>query len=374
MVIRPLHIAALLAAALLAACAVPSAPRSPSGSHPIGVAGPMSGPYAVFGDPMEFGARLAIEDINAAGGVLGKPRVLEVGVDRCDPRRAVSVANSMAGRGIVLMAGHFCSGSSIPASLVYGEEGIVQISPASTNPALTDEGGAHVFRVSGRDDSQGVLAGRYIAANHGGQRIAIDHDGTAYGKGLADVARETLRAANVNEQVYRGIRAGQSDYPEVVAELESESIDVLYYGGYHTEAGLLISRLRKRGMDTLLIGADALVTDEFWDIAGPAGDGTLMSFGPDPRDFPAASAVVASARARGEEPDGYVLYTYAAIQAWAQAAERAGTTGHDAVIDVLRGGTFDTVLGKLGFDGKGDVTRIDTYVWYIWRNGTYGML
>ena len=153
----------------------------------IATAGPMTGQYASFGQQMKAGAEQAVEDINAAGGVNGEKIILSIGDDACDPKQAVAVANQMVSDGVVFMAGHFCSGSSIPASKVYEEEGIVQISPASTNPKLTDEGGPNVFRVCGRDDQQGMVAGAYLSDEaKGGKKVAIPHDKTAYGKGLAD--------------------------------------------------------------------------------------------------------------------------------------------------------------------------------------------
>ena len=148
----------------------------------IAVAGPMTGQYASFGEQMKAGAVQAVADINAAGGVLGEQLVLEVGDDACDPKQAVAVANQMSGKGVVFMAGHFCSGSSIPASTVYAEEGIVQISPASTNPKFTDErpnkdGGT--YRVCGRDDQQGSVAGAFLKSNFADKKVAFVHDKTA---------------------------------------------------------------------------------------------------------------------------------------------------------------------------------------------------
>ena len=339
----------------------------------IATAGPMTGQYASFGEQMARGAALAVQDLNAAGGVLGQQVQIVVGDDACDPRQAVSVANQMVNDGVVFMAGHFCSGSSIPASQVYTEEGILQISPASTNPALTDDGGDNVFRVCGRDDQQGLIAAQYLADNFSDANIAIIHDRTAYGQGLADATRASLNAAGVTEAVYEAYTAGESDYSALVTKLKSENIDVLYVGGYHTEAGLMVRQMREQGMDTQLISGDALVTDEYWSITGDAGEGTLMTFGPDPRKFPAAQRVVDRSRAQGYEPEGYTLYTYAAIQVWAQAVEMAGTTDLDPVIEALQSNTFSTVLGDITFDEKGDILQ-PAYVWYEWSGGTYNEL
>jgi branched-chain amino acid transport system substrate-binding protein len=337
----------------------------------IATAGPMTGQYASFGAQMKAGAEQAVEDINAAGGVLGQKLVLEIGDDACDPKQAVAVANQMAGKGVVFMAGHFCSGSSIPASSVYSEEGIVQISPASTNPKFTDERpGPGTYRVCGRDDQQGQVAGAFLADKFKDAKVAVVHDKTAYGKGLADQTKKYMEDAGKKASMYEAYTAGEKDYTALVSKLKSEGIGVLYVGGYHTEAGLMVRQMRDQGMDTVLMSGDALVTDEYWSITGDAGEGTLMTFSPDPRKNPDAAPLVEKFRAKGVEPEGYVLYTYAAIQAWAQATEAAGKTDFDPVVKALNDGTFKTVLGDLSFDDKGDVT-LPGYVFYEWKGGKY---
>ena len=317
----------------------------------IATAGPMTGQYASFGQQMKAGAEQAVADINAAGGVLGQMLQLEVGDDACDPKQAVAVANQMLSKGVVFMAGHFCSGSSIPASQVYAEEGIVQISPASTNPKFTDERpGDGVFRVCGRDDQQGQVAGAFLAENFGDKNIAILHDKTAYGKGLADETKKYLNEAGKDEVMYEAYTAGEKDYTALVSKLKQSNVDVLYVGGYHTEAGLMVRQMREQGMDTILVSGDALVTDEYWAITGDAGEGTLMTFSPDPRKNPDAAPLVEKFRAKGIEPEGYVLYTYAAVQIFAQAAEIAGSTDYEALVEALNGNDFNTVLGTLSFN------------------------
>ncbi len=339
----------------------------------IAVAGPITGQYASFGAQMKAGAEQAVEDINAAGGVLGEQLVLSIGDDACDARQAVAVANQMANEGVVFMAGHFCSHTSIPASEVYEKEEILQISPASSNPKLTEEGGDNVFRVSGRDDQQGQVAGDFLAETYGGKNIAIVHDKTVYGKGLADETKKALNGAGANEVLYEAYTAGEKDYSALVSKLKQNSIDVLYVGGYHTEAGLIVRQMREQGMDTLLVSGAALVTDEYWSITGDAGEGTLMTFYPDPRKNPAAADIVGRFRAKDIEPEGFVLYTYGAVQAFAKAAEAAGSTDLDPLIDQLRTAQFDTVLGEISFDGKGDVTA-PGFVFYEWKDGSYDYL
>ncbi|HHN68113.1 MAG TPA: branched-chain amino acid ABC transporter substrate-binding protein [Thermopetrobacter sp.] len=336
----------------------------------IATAGPMTGQYASFGKQMKNGAEMAVKDINAAGGVNGEKVVLKVGDDACDPKQAVAVANKFVGDGVKFVAGHFCSGSSIPASKVYEEEGIVMISPASTNPKLTDEGGPNVFRVCGRDDQQGKTAAEFIAKTFPDAKVAIFHDKTAYGKGLADEMRKRFHELGKKEAMYGAYTAGEKDYSALVSKLKQAKIDILYLGGYHTEAGLIVRQMRDQGMKTRLMSGDALVTQEYWAITGPAGEGTLMTFSPDPRKSPAAAEVVKKFEAAGINPEGYVLYTYAAIQVWKQAAEAAKSTDPAKVLPALQSGKFKTVLGELSFDKKGDVS-LPGYVVYEWKNGKY---
>jgi len=340
----------------------------------IGVAGPMTGQYASFGAQFRAGAEQAVEDINAAGGVNGEKLVLSVGDDACDPKQAVAVANQMAGEGVIFVAGHFCSGSSIPASAVYAEEEIIQISPGSTNPDLTDKRpGPGIFRTCGRDDQQGDVAGKFLAEHFKDKKVAFVHDKTAYGKGLADATLAVYEAAGGKPALYEAYTAGEKDYSALVSKLKAEDIGVLYVGGYHTEAGLMARQMKEQGMDTVLVSGDALVTDEYWAITGEAGEGTLMTFSPDPRKNEIAKPVVDKLLAAGRTAEGYSLYTYASIQAWAQAATAAKSTEFDAVVKALDEGKFDTVLGELEFDGKGDVT-LPGYVFYEWKDGKYDYL
>ncbi len=340
-------------------------------STPVAVVGPITGQYASFGAQMKNGGELAVEDINAAGGVFGKKLDLEIGDDACDPKQAVAVANQMTGNNVALVAGHYCSGSSIPASKVYAEANMVQISPASTNPAFTDNrAGPNIYRVCGRDDQQGGVAGKYIASHFADKNVAFVHDKTAYGKGLADETKKAMNEAGKQEAMYEAITAGEKDYSALVSKLKQANIDLVYFGGYHTEAGLIIRQMRDQGMNTILMGGDALITQEFWSITGPAGEGTLMTFSPDPRKNPAAAEVVKRFKDKGIEPEGYVLYTYAALQAWKQAAEKAKSIESADVVKAMNDTEFDTVIGKFKFNEKGD-PNLPPYAVYRWSNGTY---
>ena len=339
----------------------------------VASAGPMSGQYASFGAQLKAGAELWLKDTNAKGGILGEKVKLVIGDDAWDPKQAVAVANKFAGQGVTYVAGHFCSGSSIPASKVYTEEGIIQVSPASTNPAFTDKGGPNVFRVCGRDDQQGEVAGAFLAKEYSGKKVAIIHDKTAYGKGLADATKKNMNKGGLKETMYEAFTAGEKDYSALVSKLKSNGIDAVYLGGYHTEGGLIVRQMRDQGMKTKLISGDALVTAEYWQITGDAGEGTLMTFSPDPRNNPEAAPLVKKFKAAGIEPEGYVLYSYAALQVFEQAATQAGSIDRKKVLKAMKKGKFNTVLGTLSFDKKGDVS-LPGYVFYEWSKGNYKQL
>ncbi len=336
----------------------------------IAVAGPMTGSNAAFGEQFKRGAEKAVADINAKGGVLKQRLRLIAGDDACDPKQAVSVANDLAAKGVVFVAGHYCSSSSIPASDVYSESGIVQISPASTAVELTDRGLKNVFRVCGRNDAQAPLAAAYVADHFKGKRIAIVDDKTTFGKGVADEFRRTLNAKGIKETLNDAIVAGEKDYSPLVTKLKQAQADLVYFGGYHPEAGLIVRQMRAQNLTTWLMGADSMVTDEFWAITGSAGEGTLLTFTPDARLIPANAPLVQYFRSQRYEPEAYTLYTYAAVQAWAQAAEKAGSTAMAKVSAAVRANRFDTAMGTIGFNAKGDITS-GGYVVYVWKNGKY---
>jgi branched-chain amino acid transport system substrate-binding protein len=340
----------------------------------IAVVGPITGSNAAIGEQMARGARMAVEDINAQGGVLGKKLALETADDACDPKQAVAAANDVVGKGAVFVAGHYCSSSSIPASSVYHEAGVLQMTPASTNPALTDDaakkGWNNVFRVCGRDDAQGAVAGKYLADHYKGKNVAIIHDKTAYGKGLADETKKAANKLGVKEVMYESINQGDKDFTALVSKMKQANIDAIYFGGYQTEAGLIVRQAHDQGLKAPLIGGDALATEEFWKITGPAGAGTLMTFAPDPRKVPAAKTVVDRFTAQGYNPEGYTLYTYAAIQAFKTAAEQAKSIKLNDLSKTLKSTKIDTVIGPLQWNEKGDVTD-PQYVFYVWKDGKY---
>lgn len=340
----------------------------------IGVAGPLTGPNAAFGAQLQKGAEQAVADINAAGGVLGQKLVVVLGDDVSDAKQGVSVANKFVGDGVHFVDGHFNSSVSIPASDVYAENGVLQITPASTNPTFTERGLWNTFRVCGRDDQQGAVAGAFIAEHFKNVPIAIIHDKTTYGQGLANETRRALNAAGIKEVMYEGINVGDKDFSALISKMKAANVGLIYWGGLHTEGGLIVRQSAEQGLKATFFSGDGIVSNEFAAIAGPAAEGTLNTFSPDPRLKPTAQAVVQEFRKAGFEPESYTLYSYAAVQVMAQAIEKAKVDDAQKVAEVMRSGDkFDTVIGPLSFDAKGDRTTAD-YVMWIWKKGADGRI
>ena len=340
----------------------------------FGVGGPITGPSAATGAQMKNGVDQAAADINAAGGILGQKISVSYGDDVSDPKQGVSVANKFAADGVKFVIGHYNSGVTIPSSEVYQENGILQITPASTNPTVTERKMWNIFRVCGRDDQQGQVAGEYIAKHYKGKKIAVVHDKTTYGKGLADEMKKTINKAGIKEVLYEGINTGEKDFSALVSKIKQSGADLIYWGGLYTEGGLIVRQMRDQGVKAPLMGGDGITSDEFASIGGPGVEGTLMTYGPDPRNKPDAKKVVEEFRAKKFEPEAYTLYSYAGVQIIKQAAEAAKSLDPKKVAEKMHSGMqFKTVLGDISYDKKGDITKLD-YVMYIWKKDPSGKI
>src|SRR5450631_2489083 len=340
----------------------------------MGVVGPITGPNAAFGAQLKNGTDQAVADINAAGGILGQKITLGYGDDVSDPKQGVSVANKFVGDGVKFVVGHFNSGVTMPSSEVYQENGILEITPASTNPKVTERGMWNIFRVCGRDDQQGKVAGDYIVKYFKGKKVAVIHDKTTYGKGLADETKKTMNAGGVKEAMYEGVNVGEKDYSALVSKIKQSGADLIYWGGLYTEGGLIVRQMRDQGIKATLMGGDGITADEFASIGGPGVEGSLMTYGPDPRNNSEAKKVVEEFRAKKFEPEAYTLYSYAGVQIIKQAAEAAKSLDPKKVAEKMHSGMkFKTVLGEISYDKKGDITKLD-YVMYIWMKDASGKI
>ena len=340
----------------------------------FGMAGPITGPSAATGAQMKNGVAQAVEDINKAGGILGKKITVEYGDDVSDPKQGVSVANNFAADGVQFVIGDYNSGVTMPSSEVYQENGILEITPASTNPEITERKMWNIFRTCGRDDQQGQVAGAYILKHFKGKKVAVVHDKTTYGKGLADETIKAMAKGGMKPVLYEGINVGEKDYSALVSKIKQSGADLVYWGGLYTEGGLIVRQMRDQGVKAPLMGGDGITSDEFAQIGGPGVEGTLMTYGPDPRNKPEAKAAVAEFRAKKFEPEAYTLYSYAAVQVIKQAAEAAKSLDPKKVAEKMHSGMhFKTVIGDLSYDKKGDITRLD-YVMYVWKKQPDGKI
>ncbi|MEE8303961.1 MAG: branched-chain amino acid ABC transporter substrate-binding protein, partial [Candidatus Tectomicrobia bacterium] len=262
----------------------------------VGISAPLSGSALPSGEQQEIGAQKAFDHLNDKGGLLGEEIIVTSVDDACDPEQAKAAARQLVSEGVIFVVGHFCSHASLAASKIYEEAGIIMISPGSTNPKVTDEGGPNVFRVIGRDDQQGTIAGDYLADNHGNRNIAFLHDGQTYGLGLAEFTKRQLNKRGVTEVTFDSYTPEQADYEAIVDKLVKAKIDVLYVGGYQGDIGIIIRQAKKKIPHLKLVSGDTLVSEEFRIIAGEAAEGTYFTFGPDIRLKPGAAAVVAAIR------------------------------------------------------------------------------
>jgi branched-chain amino acid transport system substrate-binding protein len=336
----------------------------------VAAAAPMTGPRAWSGEQSRRGAELAVADLNAAGGVLGQRVRLILGDDAADAEQAVAVAHKLVADGVKFVSGHRSSDASLAALPIYAQAGVIQISPSSTNPRLTEQKVASVFRVCGRDDQQGTIAADFLARRWPDAAVGIVHDESAYGTGLAEQTKRRLNQLGKPEALFARYWSGTRDFTPLLDQLRVRNISVLYIGGYSTEAGLITRQAREAGNPLQIISGDALHNSDYWMITGDTGTDALFTFDLDPRQRPVARTVVEKFRADGYEPEGYTLHTYATLQVWAQAVEKAGTFATDAVVKALHEGEFQTVMGPLEFDAKGDMKR-HSFVWYRWRDGSY---
>src|SRR6202051_3950540 len=232
----------------------------------------------------------------------------------------------------------------------------------------------NIFRTCGRDDQQGAVAGAILLGPLKGKKVAIVHDKTTYGKGLADETQKAYNKGGQKEVLYEGINVGEKDFSALVSKIKASGADLVYWGGLHTEGGLIVRQMRDQGVKAVLMGGDGITTDEFATVGGPGVEGTLMTYGPDPRNRPEAKAVVEKFRAKKFEPESYTLYSYAGVQIIAQAAQAANSLDPKKVAEAMHSGMkFKTVIGDISYDKKGDITRLD-YVMYVWKKDAAGKI
>jgi branched-chain amino acid transport system substrate-binding protein len=339
----------------------------------IGLAAPLSRGDAVFGAQLRLGATQAIADLDAAGGFLGKPATLVTADDIGDPKAGVEVAKTFVRSGVDLVLGDFSSAVTVPASAIYAEAGVLDITPSAMAPSITGRGLPTIFRLCAREDGQAAIAADYLLRRHYAN-IAIVHDRTATGKALADGVRAALAARGVPEVYYGSFAAETRDLSTLINRLRAAGSQIVVWGGAPAGAALLVRQLKATQAEIPLLGGLAIASDDFATPAGDAADGTLTIFPRDPRTRPEAGDLLRRWKASGTEAFGYAFYSYAAIQIIQQASEAAHSLQPKTLAATLHSGmTFQTVLGPLAFDANGDPTTSDLTI-YVWHKGPSGRM
>ncbi len=342
-----------------------------AGTIKIGVAGPLTGDQGAFGQELKNGALIAVEERNAKGGVLGSMIEISWGDDQHDPKQAVAVANKFVNEGVVGVIGHFNSSCSIPASTIYHDGKVVQLTPASTNPAFTERGLWNVFRVCGRDDQQGSVAATFIAKRLKKSRIAALHDKTTYGQGLADETVKALEKARIKPVYYGGITQGEKDYRPVLTAMKGKDPEILFYGGIYPEAILLTKQMRELGMKTIFVSGDGVWTKEYIEIAGSDAEGAFITFTPDQAKIKEAQGVIKTHKEKfGSDVGAYTVYSYVAANILLDAVAATKSTDAVKIADYIRKTRWNTALGPIQFDKKGDVLVSPYVVWEV-KNGKF---
>jgi len=336
----------------------------------VAVVGAMSGPVAQYGD-MEFtGARQAIADINAKGGVKGNKLVAVEYDDACDPKQAVAVANKVINDGIHYVIGHLCSSSTQPASDIYEDEGVIMITPAATNADLTTRGYKMIMRTTGLDSDQGPTAAKYILEVVKPKRIAVVHDKQQYGEGLARSVQDSLKKHGGNVVFFDGITAGDKDFSTLVARLKKENVDFVYFGGYYPEMGQILRQAKQAGLNIQFMGPEGVGNSSLSNIAGAASEGMLVTLPKRYDQVPSNQPIVAALKAKKLDPTGpFVWTTYAAVQSLVNGMESAGMEPA-AIVKDLKSKTVDTVMGPLSWDQKGDLKGFEFGVFKWHADGT----
>lgn len=330
----------------------------------IGAAGPMTGDQSKMGMDLKNAVELAVTEWNEKGGVLGKKIVMLAGDDQADPKQAVSIANKFINQKAVALVGHWNSSCSIPASKYYNDANVVMISPATTNPQLTLQGFKRVFRVCGTDDQQGRVAAEFVLKTLRPKRVAIIHDKTAYGQGLADYFKKAL--GDKSQVVYYGgIIQRDPDYKAVLTTIKENKPELYFFGGIYPEAGRLVRQAKEISMKIPMMTGDGVFDPTFISIAGKAAEGTYVTFGQEPAGLSSAKAFLEKYKARYGDPGPYSIYAYDAANIILESIAQTGTTDGTKIAEFISKTTFHGAFGDIAFDQNGDVTKAPYVIWQV---------
>ncbi|MBL0372062.1 ABC transporter substrate-binding protein [Rhizobium sp. KVB221] len=336
----------------------------------IGVIAPLTGPVAAYGDQVKNGAQVAVDEINKKGGILGEKVVIKFADDAGEPKQGVSAANQLVGDGIRFVVGPVTSGVAVPASDVFAENGVLMVTPTATAPALTARGLTNILRTCGRDDQQAEVAAKFVLDKYKDKRIAIINDKGQYGKGLADAFKATLNKGGVTEVLDEALTPGDKDFSALTTRLKAENVDVIYFGGYHPEGGLLARQLHDIAVKALIIGGDGLSNSEFSNIGGDSAQGTIFTNASDATKNPDSKAAADALTAKNIPVEAFTLNAYAAVEVIKAGIEKAKTAEDtQAVAAALKTGEpISTAIGTVTYGETGDMTS-QSFSLYKWEGG-----
>jgi len=254
-----------------------------------------------------------------------------------------------------VVIGHYCSSCSIRAAPIYAQAQIVQIAPTSTNPRLTEMGLTSGFRMIGRDDNQGRAAADRLVTEWPHGRIAVLDDGGTYGKGLADVVRADLKDRGIAPILDESYKPDAQSYADLIRRMKAAGVQAVFVGGYDLDIAVIAREVAAAELHLTILAGDALVAPSFSEAAGRPGENAIFTFSPNPLDRPEGRALVEAARQEGVELGGQAVLAYASVEVWAQAVEKVGSFDTALVATALHANRFDSKIGKVEYDRKGDI-------------------
>jgi branched-chain amino acid transport system substrate-binding protein len=340
----------------------------------IAAVAPITGAQAEVGQDLVNGERLAVDEVNAAGGVLGRQLELVVFDDAADPKEAVSVAQKIASDPtIVGVVGHMNSGTTKPASPVYKDAGIPVVMPVPTNPEITKQGFRNLFRLPPTDLDQGTDIARFAVSTLGKKRFAVVHDSTAYGQPLAEVFRKAVTEAEAAVVSFDGVSEGDKDFRSLLIRIRSQNPDALFFAGIYNEAGLLAKQAKELGVNATFLAADGSFSGTFVDLAGPAAEGAIMSFiAPDASTNEQTKTFSTKFTGRFGAIKAFAPLGYDAAKILAAGISAAGRADRQAVVEALHSPAFSYsgVTGESRFGDTGDNQKRQVFFYSV-RDGRF---
>lgn len=341
----------------------------------IGSASPLTGPQAHIGNDIRNGVQLAIDDANAAGVEIGGRKVkfeLMAEDDEANPTKATTVAQKLVDSKVVAVVGHFNSGASIPASSVYSNAGIPQISPSSTNPKYTQQGFKTTFRVVAHDDQQGPTLGRFATENLKAKTIAVIDDSTAYGQGLADAFARTAQAAGAKIVAREHTTDKDTDFKAILTNIKGHNPDLIMFGGIDPQGGPMVKQMAELGIKAKFMGGDGMQTPNFIKLAGPASEGVMASMPGLPKEkMPGGAEFLKKYKAKfNQDVELFAPMGYDAVMVFIDSMKRAGSTDPAKFLPEIGKTNYQGVIGPIAFDEKGDLKNAPITI-YVVKGGAW---